>query len=381
LVLGSRHFDCPSSSKQYDAGMSLSARGSVDQGDLAVSFAHLVREDMAVATLIFDSNLTLLFQSPEAARLLGLDSPLLPEAAFEILPPPVRELLHQALHTGKSSTHTETLGKEESRLALLRFSALPLQCGGSSPVVAIVIQDLSLAQRLEGDIRQLDRLASVGTLAAEMAHEVRNALVAVKTFVDLLLEQQPGAELADTVRREMTRIDSIVSQVLKYSRPSALEFQPTGVHAVLERSLRMVKPRCEGRNITVVTRLAASPDKVRGNESYLEQAVLNLLLNATEAMNGDGTLTVETDLIANHGEAPMQTMAEKQVRIVIRDTGGGISSEEMAHLFEPFYSTKRNGTGLGLAITRRIIHEHHGLISAESEPGRGASFQILLPAA
>jgi signal transduction histidine kinase len=361
--------------------MSLSARGSIDQGDLALSFAHLVRDDMACASLIFDSNRTLLFQSQEAARMLGLDAPLPPGASADALPRHIRALLNQTSDSGKSTTDTESFSREDAQSKLLRFTALPLQRGEGSPAVAIVIQDLSLARRLEADIRQLDRLASVGTLAAEMAHEVRNALVAVKTFVDLLLEQQPEAELADTVRREVKRIDSIVSQVLKYSRPCAPEFRPTGVHALLERSLRLIKPRCEGRNITIVTRLAASPDVVPGNESHLEQAVLNVLLNATEAMSGDGTLTVETDLITTDGKSPMQPMAERQLRIVIRDTGDGISAKEMAHLFEPFYSTKKNGTGLGLAITRRIIHEHHGLISAESETGKGASFQILLPVA
>jgi signal transduction histidine kinase len=360
--------------------MSLTARGSVDQGDLALSFAHLVRDDMACAALVFDSDQTLLFQSPEAAQMLGFSAPFLPGIHAEGLPRSVQKLLKHAASTGKSATETEFFTKADVKHKSLRVTALPLQRGQLAPVVAILIQDISLAQRLEADIRQLDRLASVGTLAAEMAHEVRNAFVAVKTFVDLLLEQQPEAELADTVGREMERIDSIVTQVLKYSRPAAPEFRYTKVHGLLQRSLRLVKPRCKGRNINVVTRFAAAPDLVHGNESHLEQAVLNLLLNATEAMNDDGTLTVETDTILSDGKEPMQTMAAKQLRIIIRDTGAGISAEEMGRLFEPFFTTKPNGTGLGLAITRRIIHEHHGLISAESESGKGASFRILLPA-
>lgn len=311
--------------------------------------------------------------------MLGLEAPLLPGTGADTLPVQVRDLLNQAVCSGQPASFTQEPGVEARSRPALRFTAIPLENSAAPAAVAMLIQDLTLAQRLEADIRQLDRLASVGTLAAEMAHEVRNALVAVKTFVDLLLEQQPEAELGDTVRREMKRIDSIVAQVLKYSRPSAPEFQATGVHALLERSLRLVKSRCEGRNITVITRFAASPDVVHGNESHLEQAVLNLLLNATESMSGDGTLTVETDLVSTNGRASLQSLAPEQLRIVIRDTGAGISSEEMAHLFEPFYSTKKNGTGLGLAITRRIIHEHHGLISAESEPGKGSAFQILLP--
>jgi len=360
--------------------MSLSAPGSIDQGDLALSFAHLVRDDLACATLIFDATHTLIFQSSEAARMLGFDSPFLPGATADSLHPSLKELLGHAPGFGKPVFDAETLDQAGGAKRFLRFSVLPLQSGAVTPAFAILIQDLTLARRLEEDIRQLDRLASVGTLAAEMAHEVRNALVAVKTFVDLLLEQNPAAELAGTVKREMQRIDSIVSQVLKYSRPSAPEFKPTPVHSLLERSLQLMKPRFEGRNITVVTRLAAQPDTVTGDEQHLEQAVLNLLLNAADAMSGDGTLTVETDLVSDNGKSPLQSVAQRQVRIVIRDTGAGISSEDMTHLFEPFFSTKKNGTGLGLAITRRIIHEHHGLISAESEPGKGTAFHILLPA-
>lgn len=357
--------------------MSLTARATVDQGDLALSFAHLVRDDMACATLVFDEQQRLFLQSPEAARMLGVQVEL--GAPAENFPHRIRELVQRTLGSGASSSDTESFQKADGNSKSLRLTALPLPGANGHASVAVVIQDLSLARRLESDIRQLDRLASVGTLAAEMAHEVRNALVAVKTFVDLLLEQNPKAELADTVQREMKRIDSIVAQVLKYSRPSAPGFESTPVNELLERSLRLIKSRCEGRNITMVTRLAARPDTVHGNENHLEQAVLNLLLNATESMNGDGTLTVETDVVSTDGKAPLHTASDRQLRIIIRDTGAGISSEEMAHLFEPFFTTKKNGTGLGLAITRRIIHEHHGLISAESEPGKGASFQILLP--
>jgi len=359
--------------------MSFSARSSVDQGDLALSFAQLVREDTAGAVLVFDADQTLIFHSPGAASMLGLPEALTMGTPVTGLPRRIQDLVRAALSQGCAVSDEELFDEDGILPDSLRLSALPLQSSPSGRGVAVVIQDISMTRRLQADIQQLDRLASVGTLAAEMAHEVRNALVAVKTFVDLLLEQKPEAELADTVRREMKRIDSIVAQVLKYSRPSAPEFHATGIHALLERSLRLVKPRCEGRNITVVTRFAANPDIVHGNESHLEQAVLNLLLNATEAMSGDGTLSVETDLVTDHGRPPLQALSHHQLRIIIRDTGAGISSEDMTHLFEPFFSTKKNGTGLGLAITRRIIHEHHGLISAESEPGKGSSFQILLP--
>jgi len=361
--------------------MSLTAQAPVDHGELSAGLVRLMQDELTVATLVFDTHQQLRLQSPDAARMLGLNAPFTPRQRAETFPRHIHDLVQHALGTNTTASNTERFQREGNQSLPLRFTALPLAHVDGHGSVAVLIQDVSLARQLEGDIRQLDRLASVGTLAAEMAHEIRNALVAVKTFVDLLLEQNPQAELGDTVQREIKRIDSIVAQVLKYSRHSTPDFCPTGVHELLERSLRLVRPRCEGRNITVVTRFAAEPDLINGNEGYLEQAFLNLLLNATEAMAGDGTLTVETDYNAGAAGASLPEGTARPIRIVIRDTGAGIASEHLARLFEPFFTTKPNGTGLGLAITRRILHEHRGLITAESQPGKGTSFQILLPVA
>ena len=178
-----------------------------------------------------------------------------------------------------------------------------------------------------------------------------------------------SSELEETVQREMKRIDSIVGGVLRYSRPSSRDFKTISVHEMLDRALTLAHSRFNGRNVTIVSRLAASPDTIHGDENHLEQALLNILLNAADAMSGDGTLTLETDNISG-----------RLVQMVIRDTGAGISSENMAQLFDPFFTTKKNGTGLGLAITKRIVHEHGGEVSAESEHGKGSAFKILLPA-
>lgn len=361
--------------------MPLTAQAPVDRGELSAGLVRLMQDELTVATLVFDAHQQLRLQSQDAARMLGLDAPFAPRQHAETFPQPVHELVQRALGTNASASHTGFSQRNGAPALPLRFTALPLTHVDGRASVAVLVQDVGLARRLEGDVRHLDRLASMGTLAAEMAHEVRNALVAVKTFADLLLEQNPQAELGETMQQEIKRIDSITTQVLKYSRPSAADFCPAGMHELLERSLRLVRPRCAGGNITVVTRFAAQPDLVHGNEGCLAQAILNLLLNATEAMSGDGTLTVETDSVAGAAAASLPGGSERSLRIVIRDTGAGISSEHLARLFEPFFTTKPNGTGLGLAITRRIIHEHRGVITAESQPGKGTSFHILLPVA
>jgi len=359
--------------------MPLSITGGIDQGDLALSLAHMMRDDLACAVLLFNRDQCVLSHSPNLPGMLDLQVGSLVGAHASTLPVHLRDLVQRTTQSGKSSCDTEFLTRGDQPSNSLRLTALPMHEADSNGVFAILVQDLSPVRRLEDDMRQCDRLASVGTLAAEMAHEIKNALVAVKTFVDLAIEKDAGVALGETVQRELKRMDSIVAQVLKFSRITAPASKNTSLHAVLDRTMKMMKPHFDGRNITVVTRLATTPDTVHGDENHLEQAFINLLLNAAEAMNSDGTLSIETDLITTPAEQP-QFANSHHIRILIRDTGCGIPTESMTRLFEPFYSTKKNGTGLGLAITQRIIHEHHGIISAESEPGKGAAFQILLPA-
>ena len=238
------------------------------------------------------------------------------------------------------------------------------------------------ARQLEERLEQLDRLANMGTLAATMAHEIKNALVAVKTFVDLLLEKHQDAELAEVVRREIGRIDAIVGRMLKFAGPARPVFSDVRLHEVLNHSLRLVQAPLEGKTITVHRSFDAAPDLVRGDDCQLQQAFVNLFLNALEAMGPNGTLAVATRITSSDG-APDKAGPPgggTRLQVTVRDDGAGIRPEDLARLFEPFFTTKANGTGLGLPITRRIIVEHQGTITVESQPGRGTAFHVLLPA-
>lgn len=222
-------------------------------------------------------------------------------------------------------------------------------------------------------MRRLDRLASLGLLSAGMAHEIKNSLVAVNTFVERLLQQGEDREFSETVRRELRRIDTLVSQMLRFAAPGRNEFATVHVHDLLDHSLRLVEHQIKGKFISLNRHYSAAPDTVSGDEYQLQQAFMNLLFNAIEAVGMNGTLTVSTEIA---GEKP----GEPRLRIHIQDTGMGISPENLPHLFEPFFTTKKNGTGLGLAICQRIVHEHGGDIIAQSEVKKGATFSISLPA-
>ena len=266
-------------------------------------------------------------------------------------------------------------GKDGGSLALHVCTSILHSDKADPPRVVAVLHDLTPARELEQRMRHLDCLASIGTLSASMAHEIKNALVAVKTFLDLLIQQNKDAELAGVVSREISRVDSIVSQMLRFAGPAKPTFSTIHLHDLLEHSLRVVQPQLKAKNLRLAKSLAASPDFFRGDNYQLEQALLNLVFNAIEAMSPKGLLSIATDLV------PATATGPAQLRLRITDTGLGIPAENIPRLFDPFFTTKTKGTGLGLSITRRIIHEHDGSIAVESQVNTGTTFTILFPAA
>jgi signal transduction histidine kinase len=218
------------------------------------------------------------------------------------------------------------------------------------------------------NLQRLDRLANLGLLSASVAHEIKNGMVAVNTFCQVMLEKGEDHEMAEMVRRELKRIDGLVSQMLRLAAPKPANLAMVDVHDLLDLTLRLFEQQINARMITVRRDYGTAHARVSADESQLQQAFMNLFLNAIEAMGQGGELTVAT---ANSGG---------QLQISIRDTGAGIPAGDFAHIFETFFTTKRNGTGLGLAIVRHVVDQHHGLIDVQSEVGRGSTFSITLPA-
>lgn len=221
-------------------------------------------------------------------------------------------------------------------------------------------------------MQRLDRLANLGMLSAGMAHEIKNGMVAIQTFVDLLLEQNRDAELGEVVRHELKRINGIATQMLRIAAPGQPGFQPVHVHEVLDHSLRLLQPQLSAKLIVLNKHYHAATDVVQGDDAQLQQVFMNLFINAVEAMGPNGTLTITTGMAAAENGGPV-------LQIQVQDTGVGVAPENLEHLFVPFFTTKRNGSGLGLAISHRIMQEHRGSIQARSEPGKCSVFSLLLP--
>ncbi len=320
--------------------------------------------------------------SPAAQELLGLDARGGRDAPLDTLPLPIARLADAITTAESSPRRVEAEVKHPTRgTRTVRVSIFPVQDEVQRPLLIVALSDLTSASRWEKQLEQLDRLSSMGTLAASAAHEIKNALVAGKTFIDLLLEKHPDGELADIVRREIGRIDAIVGRILNFSGSGRAAFELVSLHEVLDLSLRLVQPQRESKSIRLERSLQAACDRVKGDAHELQQAMVNLLLNALESMGSEGTLTVATENLAvparlsgldGSGETP-------GLCVRIQDTGTGVLPEHLPHLFEPFFTTKPAGTGIGLVVTRRILHEHSGAIEVESQSGRGTTFRIVLP--
>jgi two-component system, NtrC family, sensor histidine kinase HydH len=357
--------------------------GNAGMGSEGFGLKDVLQDYFACGVLTVDSGGRIIAQTPLAEELLHLPESSNSASPAPLVPAPIHAVLQEVYASGQAVVDREiTLEINDGPGVALDVTAIPVTPGKPVGNVVVLLKDVSLTRKLEHHMRRLDRLASIGTLAASMAHEIKNALVPIKTFVELLLEKYPETELADTVRREMNRVNSIVSRMLKFSAPTKPALCALRLHELLEHSLRMVQHRVEGRMISFVRHFNASSDAFNGDDHQLEQAFLNLLLNAVDAMGAEGALTVSTEVVAGDDLKPPPGVnhTSRFLRIRIADTGMGIAPENLQTIFEPFFTTKQSGTGLGLAVTLQIIQEHHGRIDVESQPGKGTTFTVLLPA-
>jgi signal transduction histidine kinase len=326
--------------------------------------AGLVSECLACGVLVVDARKRIAACTPEAAAHLRLDAATLLDAPADSLPPPLAKIIREAAASNRPATNREIFLDEAT---VLRANVLPVKSE-----IVVVLDHFSPAPVFEQNMKRLDRLANLGALSAGMAHEIKNGMVAIKTFVELLLEKGQDAELNEVVGRELKRIDGIVTQMLRLASPRHAAFTTVRTHQLLDHSLRLVEHQISGKLISLQRHYHAETDAVRGDDAQLQQAFMNLLFNAIEAMGANGTLTVGTEIVNGENGA-------RVLKIKIQDTGVGIAPENRRRLFEPFFTTKKNGTGLGLAITQRIVLEHHGAIEVQSESGKGSTFSFSLP--
>jgi signal transduction histidine kinase len=285
---------------------------------------------------------------------------------------PVRTLIDFVSRIGKGDYSAQLGLKGEDEIALLarEFDAMAR---------ALREREEQLKQK-QSELLRAERMAAVGRVSAQIAHEVRNPLSSIALNVEMLDEQLGKARftkdeeqteakrLLEAVTREVDRLTEVTEAHLRLARVPPPSLQPESLNELVEQALAFVKEELDRARVTITRRLLPGPARVNADEAQLRQVLLNLIRNAREAMPDGGQLTFETTLVAG------------RVELRVRDSGPGIPDAIRNNLFEPFFSTKERGTGLGLSLSRQILEAHAGTIVAERSQS-GASFLISLPAA
>ncbi|MEM7137902.1 MAG: ATP-binding protein [Myxococcota bacterium] len=248
---------------------------------------------------------------------------------------------------------------------------------GLAAQVAVTLENSELYQQM----KDKDRLAALGEMAAGLAHEIRNPLGSIKASAQFLAEtgdsSEDGHEFLGIIVDEVDRLNRVVSSFLDYARPGQTDTEPIYVNSAVQRTLQLLKPECDGANVRLDVTVDHDLPRVRIDIERLRQVLINLVQNAVQAMPSGGEIFVET---RTQDRFRIGGGAHRWVKISVRDTGPGIAPGMLANLFVPFVTTKQQGTGLGLAISQRIVSEAGGRIDVRSRQGFGTTFVVLLPA-
>jgi hypothetical protein len=241
----------------------------------------------------------------------------------------------------------------------------------------MVLEDVTGRVRLEEQLQQREKLSSIGLLAAGVAHEINTPLTGVSSYTQMLLgmlsEGDPKHALLQKIHKQTDRATGIVANLLNFSRTGGVtELTEVDVNHVLDDTLQLLEPQLRQSRVEIERAYDAHLPHAFGNAGKLQQVFTNLLLNARDAIPDSGRITIRTG-----------SEADDAVTVEIIDTGIGIAPENVARIYDPFYTTKGvgRGTGLGLAVSYGIVQEHSGHISVESAPGKGTTFRITLPTA
>lgn len=227
--------------------------------------------------------------------------------------------------------------------------------------------DITEQKKAEEMLQKAEKLSMVGELAAGIAHEIRNPLTTVKGFVQLLKESEGGSLYADTILGELDRINFIVSEFMVFAKPHSRYYTNCNVKEILHGIIQFLEPEALLKNVRLTRKFTSQDVWINGEPNQLKQVFLNIIKNAIEAMPNGGKVLVSIKL------------TEKGVVIFIKDTGIGMSAEQVKKIGEPFYTTKPSGNGLGLMVSFKIIQDHQGIIDVESELNKGTKFIITLP--
>ena len=346
---------------------------------LANEYIENILRTMDSGVITVDGNGKVAICNSTAERLTGLPRPLLMSLTVDGLPPSLGSQLKATLTDGLSRLQTETTLPSDAhpvRPVVSSTSALR-DSQGTILGALVVFSDLSKLKALESEKRRAERLAAFGTLVSGIAHEIKNPLVAIRTFAELLPERFAETDFRDdfskVVISEIDRIDDLVARLRGLAVPSPQTGGPIDIREPIIDTLSLLRGQFEQARLTVIRDLEDPAPPVEIDAAQVKQLFLNLFINAIDAMGPGGTLMVRT--------RQRLTSSGNWIVVEVSDTGPGIPEAIRAHVFDPFFTTKPRGSGLGLAISRGITDAHHGTLRAEANrSGPGTTIVVEFPA-
>ena len=333
--------------------------------------------------------------NPCLARIFGYDSPeelmtQVTDIAQQLYAEPGRrqQILEQLARSPAWATYEVEFRRKDGKIITaemhLRLARDP---HGKALYLEGFVEDISERRSLEAQLRQAQKMEAIGRLAGGVAHDFNNLLTAILGYSDLILlrlnEQDPMRKDAEEIKKAAKQASALTSQLLAFSRKQMLQPVVLDLNAVVANVEKMLK-RLIGEDIELITRLSPGLHRVKADPSQIEQVIINLAVNARDAMPNGGQLIIETANVTLDEEYTLHHMGARPgqyVMLAISDTGCGMDAETQSHLFEPFFTTKERGkgTGLGLATIYGIVKQSEGYIYVYSEPGAGTTFKIYLP--
>jgi two-component system sensor histidine kinase HydH len=337
------------------------------------AFSDSLVKHMPIGLVAINQDGQVISINQSAEDILRLSAPdIVDKKADEALPSLFRDLTMELTNRRGVIEKEVECPAGEATVPLDIVAASLQEEDGSFMGHVVLFRDVTEVRHLKNEITKTRRLASIGSIATGIAHEIRNPLSSIKGFATYFKERYQDVpedkNTADIMVQEVDRLNRVINQLLTFARPMSIEKKPQSLQMVIRHSLKMIEAQAREKEISVQVNLPENIKHIPIDKDTIEQALLNLFLNAVEAMDTGGVLTVS---LSQHSNA--------MIKIVISDTGCGIDEKNQDRLFDLYFTTKPSGTGLGLPMVQKIMDAHDGEIKITSTPGQGTTVTLLLP--